>query len=286
MPTNAEPTFPVCLTSAQRLVVAELRPGLAPRLQLDKNGSRTIRFTINELDQIQHEARPTVLSRAGGMKRNSLRHVMDAATDAITRFQGFGAIPVSQRVFQIKITLTSVAPPIWRRIKIKDCTLDRLHHHIQLAMGWQNCHLHEFQIYGKRYGDPSLLDDGSEDFKIDDSTVARLSNVIAKDDAPMRFGYEYDFGDGWHHEFVVENCLHAQTGERYPVCVDGARACPPEDIGGACGYAEYLEAMADPTHEQHHECVLWRGPFDPAAFDPARVTKQMRRGMPKPALDA
>ena len=96
----------------------------------------------------------------------------------------------------------------------------------------------------------------------------------------LRFEYEYDFGDSWHHEVVFEGCLRAERGGRYPVCVEGARACSPEDVGGTPGYQEYLEAMAEPDHERHDEFMGWRGSFDPEAFDPVKATKRMKRGLP------
>ena len=107
-----------------------------------------------------------------------------------------------------------------------------------------------------------------------------MSTIIPEDGKRIRFEYEYDFGDGWEHEVLFEGCLHARKGGRYPVCVEGERACPPEDVGGTSGYEEYLGAMADPEHEEHESFMKWRGPFDPEAFDAAATTRQMRRGLP------
>jgi len=105
-----------------------------------------------------------------------------------------------------------------------------------------------------------------------------VSTITADDGKQIQFEYEYDFGDRWEHEVLFEGCLQADKGGRYPVCVEGERACPPEDIGGACGYQDYLEAMADPQHEEHKSFMEWRGPFDPEAFDAAATTKRMKRG--------
>ena len=95
---------------------------------------------------------------------NSLRHVTDLAAQALDRCRGLGAIPVAERVYQFKITLKESKPPIWRRIQVKDCTLDKLHEHIQTAMGWTNSHVHEFKIGGKDFGDPWLLGENFEEF--------------------------------------------------------------------------------------------------------------------------
>jgi hypothetical protein len=92
-----------------------------------------------------------------------------------------------------------------------------------------------------------------------------------------RWFYEYDFGDGWRHEIVFEGYSPIAKKVKYPLCVEGERACPPEDIGGPWGYAEFLEAIADPDHERHDEFMDWRGPFDPEEFDVKKATSEMRK---------
>lgn len=184
-------------------------------------------------------------------------------------------------VYQFKIALLDIRPPIWRRIQVPDGTLDKLHEHVQTAIGWTNSHLHQFEIGGRRYGDPELLDDdwGENDFV--DSTEVRLSTLLAKKRKSFRFFYEYDFGDGWRHEIIYEGAQPAETGVRYPRCVEGARACPPEDVGGPWGYGDFLEVMANPKHKRHRELREWfGGPFDPESFDAAGATKYMRGGLP------
>lgn len=183
----------------------------------------------------------------------------------------------AKTLFQLKVTLSGSKPPIWRRIQVADCTLDELHEVIQTAMGWTNSHLHQFEIRGKRYGDPELLDDGFDDFECVDSTRTNLSDVLPKNRRRFQFAYEYDFGDGWEHEVVFEGCPKPEPGKTYPLCMEGERACPPEDIGGIWGYAEFLEALADPRHERHEEFMEWAGPFDPEDFDAAEATTAMRQ---------
>jgi hypothetical protein len=282
MPPNQQPDehFPVRLTQAQRNVVAEIAPDLADRLKLEERNQRTISFTLAELKAIKEKAGKAMRHVSTGMVRNSLRHVTDLATQALDRSRGLGAIPAGERLYQFRIFLLDIYPLIWRRIQVKDGTLDKLHEHIQTAMGWTNSHLHHFKIRGKDYGDPVLLDENFEEFDYSDSTTTKLNAILPRSGKRFLFEYEYDFGDGWRHEVLFEGCLRAERGKRYPVCVERARACPPEDVGGTWGYEEYLEAMADPDHERHEEFLGWRGPFDPEAFDPVKATKRMWRGLP------
>lgn len=194
---------------------------------------------------------------------------------------GINHIPPSQRLYQFRITLKYAEPAIWRRIQTKDCTLDKLHEHIQTAMGWTNCHLHQFKINGVYYGDPQLLFDGwDEEKRPVNSLRTKVSQIVPADGKRFRFEYEYDFGDGWEHEILFEGCLRAEKKTRYPLCVEGERACPPEDVGGTCGYLDYLEALADPEHERHEEFMEWSGPFDPEEFDAKAASKAMRKGLP------
>jgi hypothetical protein len=160
----------------------------------------------------------------------------------------FGIGPTG--IYQFKITLLGIEPPIWRRIQVPDGTLDKLHEHIQTAMGWRNSHLHEFTINGRRYGDPELLDDCGSERDFLDSTEIRVSQVLAKESEMVRFFYDYDFGDNWRHEIVYEGISPADSGERYPRCIEGAGGCPPDECGR------------------------------PEKFSPATATKAMIHGLP------
>ena len=272
--------YNVNFTVAQRKVVADLLPKLADRMKLDEKNPRTIAFTTNELESIRKQAEAARSHVQNGMVRNSLRHVVDAVTQALEEVEGIGSIPVSERLYQFKITLLESPVPIWRRIQVKDSTLDKFHERIQTAMGWTNSHLHQFKIAGENYGDPDLLNDGFEDFECIDSTATKISEIVPKAGKRFQFVYEYDFGDSWQHEVLFEGCLKAEKGSRYPLCVEGERKCPPEDVGGVSGYSRFLEAIANPNHEQHDELVEWAGAFDPEEFDSVRTTKVMRRGLP------
>src|SRR5690606_16718125 len=158
--SQEEASSNVLLTVAQRKIIAGLSPQLADRLKLDEKNSRTISFTAEELELIREKVEAALPHTRDRILRNSLRHIVDAGTKALEDSEGFGSIPASERLYQFKITLLESQPPIWRRIQVKNCTLDKFHEHIQTAMGWANSHLHQFEIDGERYGDPELLDDG------------------------------------------------------------------------------------------------------------------------------
>jgi len=178
-------------------------------------------------------------------------------------------------LFQFKITLLDIKPAIWRRIQVSDCTLADLHDHIQAAFGWWNYHLHQFEIGGRLFGPPP--EDDYDDMDMEDESGLLLSQLLPKTGKRTRWIYVYDFGDGWRHEVLFEGNLPVDPKAKYPLCLEGERACPPEDCGGTWGYVDYLAAIADPTNEQHEEMLEWRGPFDPEAFDPKKATKEMRK---------
>ena len=270
------------LSQAQRIATAEVLPELTDRLKLEEKNPRKIPFTVEELGSIQKSIQAARSHADTGMKRTSLRHVVEAIAKALEDAKGIGSIPAADRLYQFKITLLRTNPPIWRRIQVRNCTLDKLHERIQTAMGWRNCHLHQFKINGERHGDPELIDYGHEEhFECVDSTQTQISDLVPKAGERFQFDYEYDFGDSWHHEILYEGCLESVKGVRYPICVEGERACPPEDVGGTGGYGRFLEIIADPKHEQHEDMLEWSGGrFDPEKFDAEKATKKMRRGLP------
>jgi hypothetical protein len=184
---------------------------------------------------------------------------------------GFGGA-LARQVYQLKITLNEVQPVIWRRVQVPGgYTLDRVHRVIQHAMGWQDYHLHSFEIGGVQYGEP----DPDGELALRDELDTRLDSIATKG---SRFTYIYDFGDWWEHDVAVEDVFPAEPDERYPICVGGERACPPEDVGGAYGYGELLVAIADPAHPEHETMRSWLGRrFDPAAFSPQVATTLLRR---------
>ncbi|MFH1218908.1 MAG: plasmid pRiA4b ORF-3 family protein [Candidatus Eisenbacteria bacterium] len=176
-------------------------------------------------------------------------------------------------VYQVKITLRHARPPIWRRVLVPGgLNLYTLHQVVQLAMGWTDSHLHQFIIDRRYYSIP-----------IEESWVPIIDErrFTLEEIAPYpkrRFEYEYDFGDGWVHELVVEKIMPPGPGKKYPQCVKGKRACPPEDVGGVWGYHTFLQAIGDPDHEEHHSYLEWiGGGFDPEAFDLDAINERLRR---------
>jgi Plasmid pRiA4b ORF-3-like protein len=169
----------------------------------------------------------------------------------------------------LKITLRDIRPPIWRRARVADdSSLGKLHQVIQLAMGWEDGHLHEFEVGDRRYGDPYDADDSPGADRAYSETSVKLASLV--DRGVTRFRYLYDFGDGWDHQIVIEKVQSLDPDRQYPSLIGGKRACPPEDCGGPYGYLRLLEVLADPTDEEHAQLTEWVG----GAFDPEHLDLQ------------
>jgi hypothetical protein len=178
-------------------------------------------------------------------------------------------------IFQIKITLKDTKPTIWRRLLVgADTELSDLHKIIQTAMGWTNSHLHAFRKGKVSYCGPNEDDDKW------DSTTEDYSGVTISDLLVMpkkQILYEYDFGDGWNHEVLLEKILPTEKGKRYPVCVAGKRSCPPEDCGGPWGYENLQEIIKDPKHEEYKDIVDWLSDdFDPEEFNVEGINEALK----------
>ena len=186
-------------------------------------------------------------------------------------------------IFQVKIALLDIEPAIWRRVLVPaETTLDQLHEVIQAAFGWWNYHLHQYLIDGKLYALPDPeYDDDLLPPRLDERAV-QLRDLLTS----SSIVYEYDFGDGWKHLVEIENVAMApEPGARYPICTGGERACPREDCGGTPGYQRLLEALADPTHEEHAELRQWAGRrYDPEKFDLAVANRALRKLRKRPSL--
>lgn len=171
---------------------------------------------------------------------------------------------------QLRAELCAITPPIWRRLIVPaDITLEVLHDVLQVAFGWSNSHLHDFQVGDVRFGMPDVEE---ELFVVDEAAaplgaVARMGTV---------FVYRYDYGDDWEHEVKVESITEPSADPARVECLEGARACPPEDSGGPPGYEQLLLALADPGHEEHAEMRRWAGRgFDPEKLDRDKVNKKL-----------
>lgn len=160
------------------------------------------------------------------------------------------------KTVRLRVTIREVVPRVQRVLDVPArITLDELHEVLQVAIGWTDSHLHQFRTDDAVYTVP--FEDWDEDDEVDERGV-RLSGL------PTRFGYAYDLGDGWQHDVEVLGA----GGDR-PGCVGGQGACPPEDCGGVDGYADLLDALADPGHAEHDSMRTWVGdrlrPFDQEA---------------------
>lgn len=175
-------------------------------------------------------------------------------------------------LFQIKVSLSDIDPPIWRRLLVSSSTdLAELHQIIQLAMGWTDSHLHQFTADHQQYGVPDMEFGNS----MTSEHGKRIGSLLKQENQWIT--YQYDFGDGWEHKITLEQILPYQPGEAGPSCIDGCRSCPPEDIGGAWGYLEFLEAYTDIGHPDHQDNVEWIGEhFDPEHFDIAEINRKLK----------
>jgi hypothetical protein len=187
--------------------------------------------------------------------------------------------PLPDDVFQLRVSLMGVKPPIWRRVLVaQDVTLPQLHVILQIVMGWTNSHLHQFKVGDLVFAEPHQeYEPGPIDYR----------RITLNQIAPRRGStcvYEYDFGDGWDHHIAVEDELPIETVRgAVPRCLEGERACPPEDCGGAYGYADLLKALRSPRHPEHDSSIDWVGPdFDPERFDAERVNASLPRPVPRP----
>jgi len=183
---------------------------------------------------------------------------------------------MNQNIYQLKVTLKESKPSIWRQFQVpSNITLHRLHLIIQSVMGWTNSHLYRFEIGGVQYSVPDPEDDFNR-LHFVDSRKTQLGKVVPADKA--MFAYEYDFGDSWEHQVLVEKIIPPEPSTQYPVCLAGKRACPPEDCGGISGYDELLEIIRDPTHEEYDGMMEWLGgSFDPEKFDIDLVNRSLKR---------
>ena len=178
-------------------------------------------------------------------------------------------------VYQLKVTLKDINPPIWRRLLVSpSATLFELHEILQLSMGWMDSHLHEFTKDAIHYSPPDPEADRHNDILPVNSKKTRLSKLLSQPGDKM--DYLYDFGDGWEHEILLEGILMAEPGKKYPLCLAGARSCPPEDCGSTPGYEDLVKAMRDPKDPERERFLEWLdGPYDPEAFNLENINSDL-----------
>jgi Plasmid pRiA4b ORF-3-like protein len=189
---------------------------------------------------------------------------------------------------QIRVVLDGMKPPVWRRVVVPlDTTLAQLHHILQAAMGWTDSHLHRFEIGGLRFGDTELLNEDMPDDvqRALDAGQVRLRDFHIDYEGTLSFVYTYDFGDSWHHTVTLERLLTEKPAPKTATCIEGARCCPPEDVGGTHGYFEFLRVLLSPEPdeiEEQRNLKRWSGGrFNPERFDLAKMDKAVRGALRK-----
>jgi hypothetical protein len=185
---------------------------------------------------------------------------------------------MTDRIYQIQIALNGLKPKIWRRLLIpSDLLLSDFHKIIQTAMGWTNSHLNQFIkneiYYGVRLPDDDMWDDT---YNVDyQKRKIKISDLLKNE--KERITYEYDFGDGWRHEIILEKILPIDKKISYPICITGKMSCPPEDCGGTWGYVNMLKILKQPGHEEFESYLEWVGDeFDPEYFDKDEVNELLK----------
>lgn len=181
------------------------------------------------------------------------------------------------KVYELYVQLEGIEPPIWRRLLVPSTIkLSKLHDLLQLVMGWTNSHLHSFHIGERDFGMRGV---DLEELQMLDERKYTLE--VALGGATRKFIYEYDFGDSWRHRIEVKTLAQPNTEWFYPLCIAGARAAPPEDVGGVPGYFEFLFAIKDPKHDEHDSMLAWiGGAFDPEGFDLNTINRALRYTRP------
>jgi hypothetical protein len=189
--------------------------------------------------------------------------------------------PPTPKAVALRVELLKVAPLVWRRVLVPgNWTLASLHHYLQWVMGWTDSHAHEFEVGAGLVAPDWWIEEAEaeeEASRYRDERRVSVAAVVSAVGTRGEFQYRYDMGDGWEHRIVIESAPTSRVDLPLPVCVAGENACPPEDVGGPHGHAEFLEALDDRQHEQHEDMVRWiGGVFDPKGFDLNRVNRDWK----------
>jgi hypothetical protein len=275
--------YPLNLTASEReslLETTRLRPAIKNKIRTASRRTRTVELTRSELEKVAEEVEEALgfAPEADRKRLDAVLNQLEALEENKPNRPRRPPVAEADRIYQLKITLRNFRPPVWRRIQVPNGSLGELHQIIQIAMGWTDSHLHEFIVRGVHYG-PEVPDQlgFSMDLDNEDEEGVRLSHFI-RGSRKVGLRYVYDFGDGWEHDIEFEQIIKREPKVEYPRCVAGARACPPEDVGGPWGYADFLDAIADPKHERHDDLMEWiGGEFDPEAFSADDVNEVLRQ---------
>ena len=179
---------------------------------------------------------------------------------------------MTKQIYQIQVVLTNTKPKIWRRLLVNsDILLVDLHRIIQTAMGWTNSHLHLFNDGMTDYAPREFEVEGSRN-----SRTIKLNSILKKEKSKIL--YEYDFGDSWNHDIILEKIIKEEETGQIPRCIKGKRNCPPEDCGGTWGYSDLLLTISNPKHEDYESMMEWLGGnFDPEHFDIEEINNNLRQ---------
>lgn len=179
---------------------------------------------------------------------------------------------MTKQIYQLQITLVDSKPKIWRKILVNpDTLLVDLHRIIQTTMGWTNSHLHLFN--------DGIYEYAPKEFEVEDtknSRTIKLNKILKKEKQCIL--YEYDFGDGWEHEILLEKIIEDDEKNQIPGCIGGKRNCPPEDCGGIWGYVDLLKIISDKKNKEYKETMTWLGgEFDPEYFNMTEINKLLKK---------
>lgn len=185
-------------------------------------------------------------------------------------------------VIRLEAHIVGIEPTISRTLELsRDLNFAQLHEVLQATFGWTDSHLHQFNLGGLAVGAPEYIEDSFDCPKVLEATEIRLRDLSFPYGAEptLEITYQYDFGDNWNHQLILRPA-QPEEGVKYPRCMAGSRACPPEDVGGTSGYADFLEAWHDPDHEDHKINRRWAGrKFDPEHFDLEATNKAIIRAL-------
>ena len=248
------------MTNPATLQLGELSALISSALALcNQDGADSGEFPL-PLDEIASDLSTAIEELSGRLGADRAKTARDTSNDP---------------VYQLKISLKHARPPIWRRVLVRSgIELQDLHELIQAVFGWTNSHLHQF-VDGQTFYQPNPKNDEFIWMPKEDSRGVRLDSVLRKE--KDKIVYEYDFGDSWEHEILLEKIMPADSAQILPVCIKGKRACPPEDCGGIYGYYHMLETFSGPDTDEKAELLDWIGePIDPEAFDLDEINARLR----------